>query len=921
MPWPAVCVDDGTAFEAEPDVAVHNLDGVFNPGRIALVDVSPNPNSVGGKVLSNLVGGGFTGVVYPVNPAHEAVLGVPCYPDLAHLPRVPDLAIICSAAAQVPRQVAACGEAGIRALIIVSAGFRETGETGRALEREIAAQRARFEGMRILGPNCLGVIVPRLNLNASFAPALPKHGDIAFISQSGALCASVLDWALEAGIGFSHFVSIGNAVDVDFGDLIDYFGEDPQTRSIILYIESIAQARSFMTAARAFARQKPIIAFKAGRFPASARAAASHTGAMASEDAVYGAAFQRTGIARVADLGDVFDCAELIGRGKLPGGPRLGIVSNAGGPGVIATDALVAQQGTLAALAPETMARLDEALPPPWSHGNPVDVLGDANAKRIEKAAQAVLDDPGVDALLAIVTPQAMTNPAATARALGRLAQQSPKPLLAAWLGGRAMHQALPILAEHGIAAYSTPEQAVRAFGTLVAYARNLETLYETPRDVAIQLPYDRAGAKRKFVAEHLGRDDVLKEETAKELLASYGIPVTTPIPAATAAEAVAIAGGIGYPVVLKVRSPDLTHKTDVGGVALDLANAEAVAAAYDAMLRTARERRPDARLEGVTVQRMVSADDGLELILGIKKDPVFGTVMMAGMGGIGAELLGDRSLGFPPLNERLAKRMLEELRMWPLFTGYRGRTPVNVQALVEVLIRLSYLAADYPEITELDINPLLCTPAGVVALDARAAVDRALVGAEVEPYAHLVLRPYPEKLVSRVTLKDGTAATLRPIRPEDESLWLAMLRSCSKETIYSRFRYLFDWSTHAVATRFCYIDYGREIAIVAEIGEGAQRRLIGVGRLIADPSHEEGEYAVLVVDAFQHKDLGGILTDYCIEIARGWKLKRVVAQTTTDNRAMIAVFEKRGFTIVQGDDSAVDVTRELTTASPEAHS
>jgi acetyltransferase len=667
-----------------------------------------------------------------------------------------------------------------------------------------------------------------------------------------------------------------------------------------------------MTAARAFARQKPIIAFKAGRFPASAQAAASHTGAMASEDAVYDAAFQRTGIARVGDLADVFDCVELIGRGRLPAGPRLAIVTNAGGPGVIATDALVAQQGALACLAPETMARLDEDLPPPWSHGNPVDVLGDASPRRIEKAVHAVLEDPGVDAVLTIVTPQAMTSPAGTARVLARLAKQSPKPLLAAWLGGRAMRDSLPALAEGGIAAYQTPEQAVRAFGTLVAYARNLETLYETPKDVAIQLPYDREAAKRRFVAAKFGADRVLGEDVAKELIASYGIPATLPVPAGSAEEAVAAAERLGYPVVLKVRSKDLTHKSDVGGVALDLENGAMVAAAYDNIVRRARERRPEARLEGVTVQPMVRAEQSLELILGIKKDPVFGTVMMAGMGGVGAELLGDRSLGFPPLNERLAMRMLEQLRMWPLFTGYRGRRPVKIEALVEVLIRLSYLAADYPEITELDINPLLCTPSEVVALDARAVVDRALVSADVEPYAHLVLRPYPEKLARHTALRDGTQVTLRPIRPEDEALWLAMLRSCSKETIYSRFRYLFDWSTHAVATRFCYIDYAREIAIVAEVGEGDERRLIGVGRLIADPSHEEGEYAVLVVDAFQHKDLGGILTDYCVEIARAWKLKRVVAQTTTDNRAMIAVFQRRGFTISQGEDSGVAVALEL---------
>jgi len=891
---------------------VHNLGRIFKPNRIALVGVTQNPNSVGGKVLGNLVGGGFAGVVYPVNPSQEAVLGVPCYRDLASLPRTPDLAIICSPAAQVPGEVAACGDAGIRGVIIMSAGFKETGDAGRELERRIRDAQARFEGMRIIGPNCLGVIVPRLGLNASFAPALPRTGDIAFISQSGALCASVLDWALEGRIGFSHFVSIGNALDVDFGDLIDYFGEDEHTRSIILYIESVSRAREFMTAARAFARQKPIIAFKAGRYPASAEAAASHTGAMASEDAVYDAAFQRTGIARVADLGDVFDCAELIGRGKIPAGPRLAVVTNAGGPGVIATDALIAQQGVLATLSAETMARLDEALPPAWSHGNPVDVLGDANSKRIEKAAGIVLADGNVDAVLAIVTPQAMTNPTATARVLGKLAEQSRKPLLAAWLGGRAMREGLPVLAEAGIAAYPTPEQAVRSFMTLVAYARNLETLYETPKDVVIQLPYDRAEAKRRFVAAHLGGGDVLAEDVSKELIASYGIAVTTPIAVASGSEAVAIARQIGYPVVLKVRSPDLTHKSDVGGVALDLASGEMVGAAYNIIMRTVRERRPDARVEGVTVQKMIRSRDSAELILGIKKDPVFGTVIMVGMGGVGAELLDDRSLGFPPLNERLATRMLESLRMWPLFTGYRGRKPINVDALIEVLIRLSYLAADYPEITELDINPLLCTPNDVVALDARVALDRSLVGVEAEPYAHLALRPYPEGFVTRLVLKDGTAVTLRPIKPEDEPLWLAMLGSCSKETIYSRFRYLFDWSTHEVATRYCYIDYAREIAIVAEIADGEGRKLIGVGRLIADPGHEEGEYAVLIVDAWQRKELGGLLTDYCIEIARRWKLKRVVAQTTSDNHPMIRVFERRGFDVVTGEDSTVEVSKTL---------
>lgn len=891
---------------------VHNLGHIFDPKRIALVGASPNPNSVGGKVLSNLVTGGFPGVVYPVHPTQEAVLGIPCFADVASLPRVPDLAIVCTPAEQVPAAVAACGEAGIRGLVVMSAGFRETGEAGRVLERQVRAEHARFAGMRILGPNCLGVIVPRRNLNASFGPAMPRDGHIAFVSQSGALCTSVLDWAAEEKVGFSHFVSVGNALDVGFGDLIDYFGEDEKTRSILLYVESISRARSFMTAARAFARSKPILAFKAGRFPASAAAAASHTGAMASEDAVYDAAFERTGIARVFDLGDVFDCAALVGRSRMPRGPRLGIVTNAGGPGVVATDALVAQGGELAALAPATLAALDECLPPAWSHGNPVDVLGDAPSRRLEKAVEAALADPGVDALLVILTPQAMTNPNGAAKVLARLTEKCPKPVLAAWLGGRAMREGLAVLAEAGVAAYQTPEQAVRAFMTLVAYARNLETLYETPKDVAIQLPFDRAEAKRAFVARWIRGAGTLSEEVSKELLHAYGIPVVRARPAADPAAAAALAEEIGFPVVLKIHSPDITHKTDVGGVALDLGSAEMVRAAFDQIVRSARERRPEARLAGVTVQRMVHARDAAELILGIKRDPVFGTVMMAGMGGVGAELLGDRALGFPPLNERLARRMLESLRLWPLLTGYRGRRPVDVDGLIEVLIRLSYLAADYPEIAELDVNPLLATPEEVIALDARVVLDRLPDGALDEAYPHLALRPYPERLVRRIVLRDGTPVTLRPIKPEDEPLWLAMLASCSRESLYSRFRSLFNWATHEVATRHCYIDYAREIAIVAEIEEGGERRLIGVGRLIADPGHEEVEYAVLVVDAWQNRELGSILTDACIEIARGWNLKRIVAQTSTSNRAMISVFERRGFEVRIGDDSTVDVSLEL---------
>ncbi len=892
---------------------IHKLNNIFNPQRIALIGVTTNPNSVSGKVLINLVNGGFRGVVYPVNPDTEAVMGIPCYSGVASLPKIPDLAIICSAAEKVLPVIRECGEFGIRGIIIMSAGFREIGEEGQKIEEQIKAEIRKYDGMRVVGPNCLGIIVPGLKLNASFAAGMPQPGNIAFISQSGALCTSVLDWALEGKIGFSQFVSIGNSIDVEFGDLIDYFGEDENTHCIILYIESIQNPRKFMTAARAFARKKPIIVYKAGRFPESAQVAASHTGAMASEDAVYDAAFQRAGLARVYEIGDIFSVAEMIGRNKFPQGPRLGIITNAGGPGVMATDALIAANGILAKLSAETMSQLNENLPAYWSHGNPVDVLGDARAKRIAKATQIVLADKGVDAVLVILTPQAMTNPNGTAKEISALVSSTHKPILAAWLGGQSMHEADDILVENGIPSYKTPEQAIRAFMTMVAYNRNLATLYETPKDVPVEFTLDRPRLRESFNQVIAGEENILSESVSKDILETFGISTTKPFFAVNADEAVEISGRIGYPVVLKIHSADITHKSDVGGVQLNLGNEKLVRAAFERIMESARSKRPDARIEGVTVQKMAVAKDSVEMILGIKKDKVFGTVIMVGMGGITAELFGDRALGFPPLNERLARYMIESLKIYPLLSGYRGTSAKNIEKLIQVLIRLSYLAADYPEITELDINPLLVTPDDVIALDARIVLDHSALPRENDPYSHLALHPYPEKYVKSTVLQDGTEVLLRPIKPEDEPMWLAMLGTCSKEALYSRFRYFFHWETHEVATRYCYIDYDREIAIVAEIMEEGQKKLVGVGRLVADPDNETVEYAILIPDAWQQKDLGNIITDFCLEVAEGRKMKKIVAQTTPDNKRMISVFQKRGFEVrINNHDSTVDVMKVL---------
>jgi acetyltransferase len=895
---------------------VHHLDRIFNPHRIALIGVTTNPNSVGGKVLGNLVASGFRGVVYPVNPDNEAVLGIQCYPDVAHLPRTPDLGVICTAAEKVPGIVRSCGQAGILGIIIISSGFKETGPHGKALEEEILAIKNEFPGMRILGPNCLGIIVPSQKLNLSFASGMAAAGHVAFISQSGALCASVLDWALEEKIGFSYFVSVGNALDVGFGDLIDYFGEDEKSNSMILYMESIANARKFMTAARAFARTKPIVVYKAGRFPESAQVAASHTGAMAAEDAIYDAAFQRIGVSRVLELGEIFDCAELVGQKKTSKGHRLAIITNAGGPGVIATDALIATQGTLATLSTNTITQLNETLPPAWSHGNPIDVLGDSRSKRMMKATGIVLADKNVDAVLVILTPQAMTNPTPMAKALAKLAETTNKPILAVWLGGTRMKEGIRLLNEAGVPTYSTPEQGVRAFMTLVEYSRNLETLYETPKDIPVQFPIlgkPLPELWNAIVADSSTEAPILSEEKSKTLLEYYGIPTTRPRAAATAQQAVALANEIGYPVVLKILSPAITHKSDVCGVLLDLLDGPAVSEAFEQITTQARIKQPDANITGVTVQPMVKMSNAVEMILGIKYDPIFGTVILVGTGGIMAELFNDRVIGFPPLNERLARNMLESLKIWPLLQGYRGKPPVNIDKLVETLIRLSYLAANCPEISELDINPLLVGEKEVMALDARVVIDPERIEKNGKLYDHLSLKPYPEEYVRQMQMEDGTSLTLRPIKPEDEPLWMEMLSKCSRETIYARFRYFFRWESHETATHYCYIDYDREIAIVAELNEKGKRRLVGVGRLIAAPDHETAEYAVLITDDWQNKGLGNILTDYCLEIADKWDVKRMVAETTTDNHRMIAVLKSRGFDITMGaEHSLVEVSKIL---------
>jgi acetyltransferase len=875
---------------------IRNLKQIFHPQSVAVIGGSDRPGSLGRMVMENLREAEFPGPIYAVNPKYEKIGDSPCYATVADLPEPADMAVICTPGRTVPDVVRQCGEAGILGLVILSAGFRETGDEGKQLEEELHRAAQSFDGLRMIGPNCLGVMAPHSGLNASFAAGTPKPGEVAFISQSGALCTAVLDWALQEDIGFSNFVSVGNMLDVSIGDLIDYFANDQWTESIILYVESITEAREFMSAARAFARRKPIIAYKAGRFAASAEAAKSHTGALAGVDTVYEAAFQRAGIVRVFEMLDMFDCAELLARHETPKGDRLAIVTNAGGPGVMATDALLDRNGKLAELSDATMEKLNEFLPAAWSHGNPIDALGDATPERLAKAVKVVLADLNVDAVLVIFAPQAVSEPTETARAVIEVAKDAGKPVLTSWMGGASMLEGVSLLNEAGIPTYGAPEQAVRAFMYLVSYARIREVLYETPRDLPVEITLDRGKLRAVFDTILNEGHDTLTESTSKALLDAYDIPVAKAYFARDADDAVELARRVGYPVAAKIVSPQITHKTDVEGVQLNLSDDDAVRAAFEKTIAAAKEKFPEAQIEGIAIEKMISSPVGHELIVGAKRDPVFGAVMLVGAGGIAAELFQDRALELPPISERLARRMLESLRSWPLLKGYRGRPAVNIDGLIKVLMRLSYLVADYPEIRELDVNPLLATPEQVIALDARMILDHDAILHPPRRYSHLAIRPYPDEFTRDAELKDGTKVTLRPIKPEDEPMWHELLANCSQESIWMRFRYLFKQTTHEMATRFCFIDYDREIAIVAECETKGRRSLIGVGRLVADIDHVDAEYAVLVVDAYHGLGLGSILTDYCLEICRKWGINTVVGETALDNRRMLALFQSRGF-------------------------
>ncbi len=886
------------------------LDVFFSPKTVAVIGATENPGSVGRTVLWNLVTSPFGGTVYPVNPKRPSVLGVKAYPSVSDIPEQVDLAVIITPPPSIPGLIRECGENGVQGAIVISAGFKEIGPEGAELERQLLLE-AQKANIRIIGPNCLGVMSPLSGMNATFATTVARPGSVGFISQSGALCTAVLDWSLKEMVGFSAFISVGSMVDVGWGDLIYYLGNDPKTKSIVIYMESIGNARSFLSAAREVALTKPIIIIKPGRSAQAAKAAASHTGSLTGSDEVLEAAFRRSGVLRVNNIADLFYMAEVLSKQPTPKGPRLTIVTNAGGPGVLATDALIMGGGELAELTPETMAAYNAVLPATWSHNNPVDIIGDASPERYAKALEIAAKDPNSDGMLVILTPQAMTDPTRIAEELKPLAKQEGKPLLASWMGGVDVAAGEEILNRANIPTFPYPDTAARAFNYMWQYADNLKALYETPampEDSATWTPDRQLVEKIVAGARGEGRT-ILTEFESKQVLAAYGIPVAKTIIAAKQADAVKAADEIGYPIVLKLYSETITHKTDVGGVQLNLGSAEAVAAAFDAIQTSVTAKVGAQHFQGVTVQPMVKLRDAYELIIGSSLDPQFGPVLLFGTGGQLVEVFKDRALGLPPLNSTLARRMMEQTKIYKALKGVRGRKPVDLVALEVLMVRFSALVAEQRWIKEIDINPLLASPDGLIALDARVVVHGPEVTLDQVPRA--AIRAYPSRYVAPWAMKDGTAVTIRPIRPEDEPAMVSFHETLSERTVYLRYFHLMNLeqrTQHERLTRICFIDYDREMALVAEHRnpETGESEIFGVGRMTKIHGTTEAEVAVVIGDKWQGRGLGKELMARLLIVGAAEKLTKLTADILPDNREVMRICEKLGFTLKHSLDDEV---------------
>ncbi len=891
--WPDA---SGTTHE-EGLTHMGDIRRMLEPRTVALVGASDQEQSTGRNVLQNLIAAnGNERIIFPVNPAHKQILELECFPNIAAIPRAIDLVVVVSPASTVAPIVEECGSIGVGGVIVISGGFADAGEEGAKREKEIM-EIARRHSLRVMGPNSLGLIRPHIGLNATPLKSSPDRGNIAFISQSGAFGRALLDWGMDVQIGFSMFASLGSMIDIDFGELIDFLGYDPHTRSIMLYIEDeIGDIKKFVSAARGFARNKPIVVLKPPRPNGSAMHAMSHTGQMATHDKIYDAVFKRVGVVRVKSAADLFNTASALDARHMPKGPKLMIITNASGVGVMATNTLNEIGGRLAVCSKENEDKFRASLPPFWEPGNPIDVLRDATVERYEKVVRICLEDPNVDGILVMFTAQGASEPDEVAHAIARLAHQAWKPIITAWVGGGLVQEARRIFVENNVPTYATPEEAVRTYFYMYSYERNLELMHETPSDLSVDQSPPKNNLKtliRRIAAS--GRS-VLTEEESKRFLINYGIPTIKTYVAQSPEQALSAARTLGYPLVIKIVSPDITYKSDVGGVITGITSDDELRSEYERLLKRVAEARPEATIDGVTVQKLLEGID-YEVILGSKKDRDFGSVIMFGMGGTSVQIFQDFALALPPLNQTLARRLMEETKAYRLLKGYRGKKPADLTKLEQIVVSFSNLITDFPEIAEVDINPIAVTDGVAYALDARIVIDKACLD-YTSSYPHLIITPYPTRYIMTWRMTDGTEVLLRPIKPEDEPMEHEMLMSLSEKTMRERFFQAIKHITHEMHIRFCNIDYDREMAIVAEMREGEKRRMIGIGRLIIEPDGKRGEFAVVVQDDFHGKGLGYKLVDMMIGIAQEKGLEEVYALVQSDNTRMLNVCRKLGCSV-----------------------
>ena len=892
----------------------HYLNRILTARSIAVIGASPNPSRLGGIILANLQRMGFKGELYAVNPKYTEVQSIPCFPSVRAIGRTIDLAVVATPAETVPQVIRECGEADIPGAIVVSAGFSEEGKIGKRREermREAAAET----GLRIIGPNCLGIMRPSRGINATFSRNTAIPGHLALVSQSGAICTAILDWAEDQGIGFSLVASLGDAADVDFGDLLDFLALDPETRAILLYVEGVRRARGFISGLRAAARMKPVIVIKSGRHEEGSRAAMSHTGALVGADDVFDAVLERAGAVRAQTVQQLFSAASVLSNGERARGNRLAIITNAGGPGVMATDRAVELDIVIPQPGRELCHQLDSQLPAHWSHGNPIDILGDANPGRYAAAVDACLAAPEVDATLVMLTPQAMTEPEAVAEALiaARDQHRGEKPILACWMGGKHVQPARQRFREARLPQFITPEAAVEAFSYLTAHQRNQKLLLQAPGPLSDRQAADIDGARLVIGSALSEGRRILGNLESKAVLAAFKIPVTRTVQARTANEAIVAASTLGYPLAMKIASPDITHKSDVGGVRLNLDSAEAVRKAFLGMMRTARELKPEAQLDGVTLEKMYRSHFGRELMVGVLRDPVFGPVVSFGSGGTSVEVLQDRAVALPPLNETIIRGMIGKTRVAKLLERFRNMPAVDISALEQVLLRISDMVCELPEISEMDINPLIVDENGLAAVDARIAVD--FPATTADRYGHMAIHPYPSDLQETMVLADGTSLKLRPIRPEDAQIEQDFVRHLSDESRYFRFMQAVHELTQEMLVRFTQIDYDREMALIAVVEtETGVEQQVGVARYTLNPDRRSCEFAVVVADDWQGRGIGAKLMQSLMRVAKTRGIRLLEGEIIAGNTHMLGLMDRLNFRIRPNpdDDGVVLASREI---------